>query len=131
MLQLRAGATLREGLWKESKGKSRGADGGKGYACGKGKTMKGTEKKGSGKSGGPKEGPSGEAKSWGYQGRCWTCGRVGHKSAECECGVGHCRGGTSWSSKIPGEQRDGLSKIRHDRRYGFSLPGEETTRRVQ
>ena len=87
MLQLRADATLREGLWKESKGKSRGADGGKGYACGKGKTIKGTEKKGSGKSGGPREGPSGEAKSWGYQRRCWTCGRVGHKSAECECGV--------------------------------------------
>ena len=29
MLQLRADATLREGSWKESKGKSKGGDGGK------------------------------------------------------------------------------------------------------
>ena len=28
-------------------------------------------------------GGKGDGKSKGYQGQCWTCGKIGHKSAEC------------------------------------------------
>ena len=46
---------------------------------GESKTVKGAGKKGSGKSGGFK----GEQTGWGYQGQCWTCGKIGDKSSEC------------------------------------------------
>ena len=69
-----------------SKGKWKGKDEGKGYGKGKGKTMKGTGKKGAGKSGRFKGG-RGEQNDQGYQGRCWSCGKTGHQSSECRCGV--------------------------------------------
>ena len=61
------------------KGEGEGREGGKGYAKGESKTVNGARKKGSGKSGGFK----GEQKGWGYQGQCWTCGKIGDKSSEC------------------------------------------------
>ena len=60
----------------QAKGKGKGKAT---YGKGDGKAGKGTTK-GGGKSGkGP--GPKGGGK--GYQGECWKCGKVGHKSAEC------------------------------------------------
>ena len=29
----------------------------------------------------------GAGKGFGYQGQCWTCGKIGHKSAECNVDV--------------------------------------------
>ena len=69
-----------------SKGEGKGKDEGKGYGKGKGKTMKGTERKGAGKSGRFK-GERGEQNDRGYQGQCWSCGKIGHKSSECRWGV--------------------------------------------
>ena len=69
-----------------SKGKGKGTD-----SKGGGKAMAG---KGWGKAGENKGGYKGKAefskggqvggKGFGYQGQCWTCGQVGHKSAECK-----------------------------------------------
>ena len=70
----------------KGKGKGKGKDEGKGYGKGKGKTMKGTGRKGAGKSGRFKGG-RGEQNDRGYQGHCWSCGKGGHKSLECRCGV--------------------------------------------
>ena len=67
-------------------GKGKGKDEGKGYGKGKGKTMKGTGRKGAGKSGRFKGG-RGEQNDRGYQGQCWSCGKIGHKSSECRWGV--------------------------------------------
>ena len=67
-------------------GKGKGKDEGKGYGKGKGKTMKGTGGKGAGKSGRFKGG-RGEQNDRGYQGQCWSCGKIGHKSSECRWGV--------------------------------------------
>ena len=67
-------------------GKGKGKEEGKGYGKGKGKTMKGTGRKGAGKSGRFKGG-RGEQNDRGYQGQCWSCGKVGHKSSECRWGV--------------------------------------------
>ena len=53
----------------KGKGKGKGEKGGKGGAGGKG----GGQKGGKGGAGGK-----------GYQGTCWTCGVVGHKSNECQ-----------------------------------------------
>ena len=54
----------------------------KGCPKGKGKGKgKGTEK-GKGKGKGKTE-QKGKGKGKGYQGTCWNCGKVGHKSAEC------------------------------------------------
>ena len=64
------------------KGKGKGKEEGKGYGKGKGKTMKGTGRKGAGKSGRFKGG-RGEQNDRGYQGQCWSCGKIGHKSSEC------------------------------------------------
>ena len=66
----------------KGKGKGKGKDEGKGYGKGKGKTMKGTGRKGAGKSGRFKGG-RGEQNDRGYQGQCWSCGKIGHKSSEC------------------------------------------------
>ena len=66
-------------------GKGKGRDGGKEYSEGKGRMVKGAGKKGSGQSGGLK----GEQKDWGYQGQCWTCGKIGHKSVKCPWEVGN------------------------------------------
>ena len=65
-----------------SRGKGKGKDEGKGYGKGKGKTMKGTGRKGAGKSRRSKGG-RGEQNDRGYQGQCWSCGKIGHKSSEC------------------------------------------------
>ena len=70
----------------KGKGKGKGKDEGKGYGKGKGKTMKGTGRKGAGKSGRFKGG-RGEQNDRGYQGQCWSCGKIGHKSSECRWGV--------------------------------------------
>ena len=65
-----------------AKGKGKG---GKGAEKGKGK---GAEK-GKGKGKGPGEGKAGgkgggwKGKGKGYQGTCWSCGRIGHKQNEC------------------------------------------------
>jgi hypothetical protein len=58
----------------QAKGKGKGKAA---YSKGDGKAGKGAAK-GGGKSG---KGPKGGGK--GYQGECWKCGKVGHKSAEC------------------------------------------------
>ena len=68
MPQLRNDGTLREGLQD-------GKEEGKGYGKGKGKTMKGTGMKGAGKSGRFKGG-RGEQNDRGYQGQCWSCGKI-------------------------------------------------------
>ena len=70
----------------KGKGKGKGKEEGKGYGKGKGKTMKGTGRKGAGKSGRFKGG-RGEQNDRGYQGQCWSCGKIGHKSSECRWGV--------------------------------------------
>ena len=70
----------------KGKGKGKGKEEGKGYGKGKGKTMKGTGRKGAGKSGRFKGG-RGEQSDRGYQGQCWSCGKIGHKSSECRWGV--------------------------------------------
>ena len=70
----------------KGKGKGKGKEEGKGYGKGKGKTMKGTGRKGAGKSGRFKGG-QGEQNDRGYQGQCWSCGKIGHKSSECRWGV--------------------------------------------
>ena len=70
----------------KGKGKGKGKDEGKGYGKSKGKTMKGTGRKGAGKSGRFKGG-RGEQNDRGYQGQCWSCGKIGHKSSECRWGV--------------------------------------------
>ena len=62
----------------KGKGKGKGKDEDKGYGKGKGKTMKGTGRKGAGR---------GEQNDRGYQGQCWSCGKIGHKSSECRWGV--------------------------------------------
>ncbi len=59
----------------QSKGKGKGKSA---YSKGDGKAGKGTAK-GGGKSG---KGPT-KGGGKGYQGECWKCGKVGHKSAEC------------------------------------------------
>ena len=69
----------------KGKGNGKGKEG-KGYGEGKGKTMKGTGRKGAGKSGRFKGG-RGEQNDRGYQGQCWSCGKIGHKSSECRWGV--------------------------------------------
>ena len=88
MPQLRNDGTLRERLQDERKGQRerKGKEEGKGYGKGKGKTMKGTGRKGAGKSGRFKGG-RGEQNDRGYQGQCWSCGKIGHKSSECRWGV--------------------------------------------
>ena len=48
--------------------------------------MKGTGRKGADKSGRCKGG-RGEQNDRGYQGQCWSCGKIGHKSSECRWGV--------------------------------------------
>ena len=48
--------------------------------------MKGTGRKGAGRSGRFKGG-RGEQNDRGYQGQCWSCGKIGHKSSECRWGV--------------------------------------------
>ena len=70
----------------KGKGKGKGKEEGKGYGKGKGRTMKGTGRKGAGKSGRFKGG-RGEQNDRGYQGQCWSCGKIGHKSSECRWGV--------------------------------------------
>ena len=70
----------------KGKGKGKGKDEGKGYGNGKGRTMKATGRKGAGKSGRFKGG-RGEQNDQGYQGQCWSCGKIGHKSSECRWGV--------------------------------------------
>ena len=59
-----------------SKGKGKGQDKGKGKG-------KGGLNGDGGKSGGKSGGKGGKAGGKGYQGTCWNCGKVGHKSAEC------------------------------------------------
>ena len=87
MPQLRKDGTLREGLQDEKvRGKGKGKEEGKGYGKGKGKTMKGTGRKGAGKAGRFKGG-RGEQNDRVYQGQCWSCGKIGHKSSECRWGV--------------------------------------------
>ena len=70
----------------KGKGKGKGKDEGKGCGKGKSKTMKGTGRKGAGKSRRFKGG-RGEQNDRGYQGQCWSCGKIGHKSSECRWGV--------------------------------------------
>ena len=72
---------------RKGKGKGRGSDGSKAYAKGKGKTINGAWKTGANISGGHKGGLLRESKNWEYQGRCLTCGRIGHTSAECLWGL--------------------------------------------
>ena len=77
-----------EGKGPKGKGKSKG-EAVKGWSKGGPKGAKGGfQGKGGfqaqGGLGGSKGGgPKGAGKGFGYQGVCWTCGRVGHKSAEC------------------------------------------------
>ena len=52
---------------------------GKGQPAATGKSEKGKGKGGKGGKGGDK----GKGKGGGYQGTCWRCGKVGHKTAEC------------------------------------------------
>ena len=59
-----------------NKGKGKGQDKGKG----KGKGWLNVD---GGKSGGKSGGKGGKSGGKGYQGTCWNCGKVGHKSAEC------------------------------------------------
>ena len=66
----------------KGKGKGKGKDEGKGYGKGKGKTTKETGRKGAGKLGRFKGG-RGEQNCRGYQGQCWSCGKIEHKSSEC------------------------------------------------
>ena len=62
----------------------------------KGGAAKGGGKKGGGPKGGEGKGEAkgfgkgqkgakgaGKGKGWGYQGQCWSCGKIGHKAAEC------------------------------------------------
>ena len=59
------------------KGKGKGDQGGK--AGGKGLPYKGMT--------------NNSNNGWGYQGVCWNCGEVGHKSNECQMAVGLVEGG--------------------------------------
>lgn len=70
--------------WAKAAGK--GSPPGKGFGFGKGGvgTAKGVA-------------PKGVGKGFGYQGSCWTCGAVGHKSAECP----------SWQSQQVNEIAEG------------------------
>ena len=74
---------------KECRGKGKvkgeGKDGGKGYT--KGKRMADNGRQDGLKFGGYKGGAAGSPRAEGYQGRCWTCGNLGHKSSECRWGV--------------------------------------------
>ena len=75
------------------KGKGKGKGGGKGGGKGKGVTSKGKGKgKGSFGKGKPawNTAPTG---SWGYQGTCFRCKKVGHKQAECNVNLGAVEGG--------------------------------------
>ena len=54
---------------------------------GSGKAMRETGREASGNAGGTTGGPLGGAKGWGYQGRCWKYGRLGHKAGECQSEV--------------------------------------------
>jgi len=66
-----------------AKGGFKGAFKGKGGLKGEGGS-KGGGGKGEGKGYGKGQlGVKGAGKGLGYQGQCWTCGRLGHKSAEC------------------------------------------------
>ena len=66
-----------------AKGGFKGAFKGKGGLKGEGGS-KGGGGKGEGKGYGKGQlGVKGAGKGLGYQGQCWTCGRIGHKSAEC------------------------------------------------
>ena len=60
-------------------GKSGAKAAGKGSVLGKGGAFPGKGEPWMAKGAGVK----GTSKGFGYQGTCWTCGQVGHKSAEC------------------------------------------------
>ena len=65
--------------------------------------MKGTGRKGAGKSGRFKGG-RGEQNDRGYQGQCWSCGKIGHKSSECRWRVDNV--------DVDDEEADGYSSGR-------------------
>ena len=85
-----------QGGMMKGKGKTKGgAKGDQGKGWGKGFGQGGGPGKGLGKG-------QGKGSGQGYQGQCWTCGEVGHKSNEC-WGV--------WEVTAEGEAKTGEGEV--------------------
>jgi hypothetical protein len=90
----------------KGKGNDKGYGKGGGYFKGGGKSNDKGYGKGGGyfkgkgydySKGGGKSNDKGNGKGKGYQGTCWTCGTVGHKSAECR----------KWVNEVAGDETEG------------------------